>query len=361
VEGFKYIKNYVSGGQGTILVYGIIGNNIDKRGNITYGINGTDFATEMLFLEQTCNDIEVRICSEGGGVLDGYKMASSIYNCKIPVTTVINGLAASTALWCAAAAPVGNRKAMDFSSGMIHESSGASDDVVKNIIDNSINTMLTNRCNLKTEDIKSMMEQETWLDCKDMIKYGFIDKIVSTDKTVTRSNNLAEMATIYNKLINNESEMDNAQIEAMKAENQNLKATNETLKQRVEALEAAENAAKLEAKNKLKTDATALGNKAFEEGRITKEEVESTIENASKDETNFKMVSNFLSKLPTKKTSQKPFNINNVTDVENKEDRANWNYNDWEEKDEAGLKNMYVNNRAEFDELLKTRVVKTKK
>lgn len=119
--------------------------------------------------------------------------------------------------------------------------------------------------------------------------------------------------------------------------------------------------AKLEAKNKLKTDATALVNKAFEEGLITKEEVESTIENASKDETNFKMVSNFLSKLPTKKTSQKPFNINNVTDVENKEDRANWNYNDWEEKDEAGLKNMYVNNRAEFDELLKTRVVKTKK
>lgn len=344
----------VSGGEGTILIYKEIGNSVSKDGRMIYGVNGSEFAAEMLYLQERCKNITVRINSIGGSVLDGYSIASSIYNCSVPVTTVIDGLAASTALWCACAAPVGNRKAMDFSTGMIHASSGASDNEVQNIIDNSINTILTNRCKLKTEDIKSMMEKETWLDCKEMLKHGFIDEIVSTNKKVSASKNLAEMATIYNKLINNESEMTNEQIQAVEAENKALKSEVETLKKEINEFKEAKNKAELEAKNKLKTDATTLVNKAHEEGRITKEEVESTIENASKDETNFKMVSNFLSKLPTKKTSQKPFNIANVTEVQNAEDRTNWTYKDWETKDLKGLQNMYVTNRAEFDELVKT-------
>lgn len=207
----------VSGGEGTILIYKEIGNSVSKDGRMIYGVNGSEFAAEMLYLQERCKNITVRINSIGGSVLDGYSIASSIYNCSVPVTTVIDGLAASTALWCACAAPVGNRKAMDFSTGMIHASSGASDNEVQNIIDNSINTILTNRCKLKTEDIKSMMEKETWLDCKDMLKHGFIDEIVSTNKKVSASKNLAEMATIYNKLINNESEMTNEQIQAVEA------------------------------------------------------------------------------------------------------------------------------------------------
>lgn len=344
----------VSGGEGTILIYKEIGNSVSKDGRMIYGVNGSEFAAEMLYLQERCKNITVRINSIGGSVLDGYSIASSIYNCSVPVTTVIDGLAASTALWCACAAPVGNRKAMDFSTGMIHASSGASDNEVQNIIDNSINTILTNRCKLKTEDIKSMMEKETWLDCKDMLKHGFIDEIVSTNKKVSASKNLAEMATIYNKLINNESEMTNEQIQAVEAENKALKSEVETLKKEINEFKEAKNKAELEAKNKLKTDATTLVNKAHEEGRITKEEVESTIENASKDETNFKMVSNFLSKLPTKKTSQKPFDVKNVKEGKEVESRDNWTYRDWESKDLKGLQNMYQNELEKYNELLKT-------
>lgn len=344
----------VSGGEGTILIYKEIGNSVSKDGRMIYGVNGSEFAAEMLYLQERCKNITVRINSIGGSVLDGYSIASSIYNCSVPVTTVIDGLAASTALWCACAAPVGNRKAMDFSTGMIHASSGASDNDVQNIIDNSINKILTNRCKLKTEDIKSMMEKETWLDCKDMLKHGFIDEIVSTNKKVSASKNLAEMATIYNKLINNESEMTNEQIQAVEAENKALKSEVETLKKEINEFKEAKNKAELEAKNKLKTDATTLVNKAHEEGRITKEEVESTIENASKDETNFKMVSNFLSKLPTKKTSQKPFDVKNVKEGKEVESRDNWTYRDWESKDLKGLQNMYQNELEKYNELLKT-------
>jgi len=344
----------VSGGDGTILIYKEIGNSVSKDGRMIYGVNGSEFAAEMLYLQDRCKNITVRINSIGGSVLDGYSIASSIYNCSIPVTTVIDGLAASTALWCACAAPVGNRKAMDFSTGMIHASSGASDDEVQTIIDNSINTILTNRCKLKTEDIKSMMEKETWLDCKDMLKHGFIDEIVSTNKKVSASKNLAEMATVYNKLINNESEMTNEQIQAVEAENKALKSEVETLKKEINEFKEAKNKAELEAKNKLKTDATTLVNKAFEEGRITKEEVDSTIENASKDEASFKFVSNFISKLPNKKTSQKPFDVKNVKEEKEVESRDNWTYRDWESKDLKGLQNMYQSEREKYNELVKT-------
>lgn len=344
----------VSGGDGTILIYKEIGNSVSKDGRMIYGVNGSEFAAEMLYLQDRCKNITVRINSIGGSVLDGYSIASSIYNCSIPVTTVIDGLAASTALWCACAAPVGNRKAMDFSTGMIHASSGASDNEVQNIIDNSINTILTNRCKLKTEDIKSMMEKETWLDCKDMLKHGFIDEIVSTNKKVSASKNLAEMATIYNKLINNESEMTNEQIQAVEAENKALKGTVETLQKEINEFKEAKNKAELEAKTKLKTDATALVNKAFEEGRITKEEVETTIENASKDEASFKFVSNFISKLPNKKTSTKIFDVKNVKEEKEVESRDKWTYRDWESKDLKGLQNMYQSEPEKYNELLKT-------
>lgn len=39
------------------------------------------------------------------------------------------------------------------------------------------------------------------------------------------------------------------------------------------------------------------------------------------------------------------------------EDKTNWTYNDWENKDVDGLKDMYVNNREQYNELLKTRKV----
>lgn len=126
------------------------------------------------------------------------------------------------------------------------------------------------------------------------------------------------------------------------------------MKKEINEFKEAKNKAELEAKNKLKTDATTLVNKAHEEGRITKEEVESTIENASKDETNFKMVSNFLSKLPTKKTSQKPFDVKNVKEGKEVESRDNWTYRDWESKDLKGLQNMYQNELEKYNELLKT-------
>jgi hypothetical protein len=57
------------------------------------------------------------------------------------------------------------------------------------------------------------------------------------------------------------------------------------------------------------------------------------------------------------KESKKPFDVNNIKS--SGEDRSAWNYKEWETKDNDGLKDMYVNNRVAYDELLKT--LKTKK
>jgi ATP-dependent Clp protease protease subunit len=373
LDNFKYIKNISTEGEGTILIYKQIGNSVDKKGNITYGITGADFGAEMLYLQQVCNAITVRINSLGGSVLDGYSIASSIYNSKVPVTTVIDGLAASTALWCAAAGQVGNRKAMDYGSGMIHGVSGGDDKETSNFVEQTINTILTNRSNKTADEIKSMMEKETWLNAQEMLAQGFIDEVITTNKKVTIKKNysLENMALIYNKLINpsnmsklntllkisnnaDESEQENAVVNLNK-ELDTTKAELADAKKRLADIEA-ENAAKIEAeKVALKTEATEMVNKFEKEGKLSKEEVAATIENASKDRASFNFVSNLLSKLGNGKESKKPFDFSKVENKGGTEDRSTWTYNDWESKDVEGLKNLYTQDREKFNELVKTR------
>ena len=164
------------------MIYKEIGNSVDKNGNTTYGINGADFGSEMLYLQKYCKNITVRINSVGGSVLDGYGIAASIYNSTVPVTTIIDGLAASTALWCAAAGNI--RKTVDFGSGMIHGSTGGEDQNVTMLVDKTISTQLSNRSGKTVEEITAMMQKETWLDASQMKEYGFVDEIISTNKKV---------------------------------------------------------------------------------------------------------------------------------------------------------------------------------
>lgn len=364
---FKYIKN-ISNEEGVILIYKEIGTTVDKYGNISYGINGAEFGAEMLYLQNVCKNITVRINSIGGSVLDGYAIASSILNSKVPVTTIIDGLAASTALWCAAAGAKGQRKCMDYATGMIHGSTGAEDKQLQDLVDTSINTILSNRSNKNVEEIKSMMSTETWLNAGDLLKGGFVDEVVSTGKKIKSSKNLANMANVYNNLINpkmsninkllklaNNAEVEEQEtaIAGLTKEVADKNAELEAVKNELKALKDANEAREKEAKEALRNRATEMVNKFEKEGKLSKDEVASTIENASKDEASFTFVSNLLSKVGNSKESKKPFRVENVAG----DDRSKWTYNDWEKKDLEGLTNMYKTDKEQFNELVKTRKV----
>ena len=82
-------------GKATMLCYKHIG--YDE--SLGYGIDGNNFANEVLWLNQysECKSIEVRINSIGGSVSEGLSICSAILNSEKPVTTIIDGMAYSMA------------------------------------------------------------------------------------------------------------------------------------------------------------------------------------------------------------------------------------------------------------------------
>lgn len=224
--------------------------------------------------------------------------------------------------------------------------------------------MLANRSNKKPEEIKAMMEKETWLDALELKNNGFVDNVISTSKKIDKMLNKdpKSMQEIYNKLINkpmskinqmlglkNEAE-EQLQVEAIEslknslankeAELTELKAELETLKTEKANKEAAE-------KELLKSKATELVNSLIEKGIVKESDKENTILNASKDQASFDFVSNITSKVGDGKEAVKIFNSVNVK----KEETNDWTMQDWEKKDPEGLKKMYKENRTKFDEL----------
>lgn len=176
------------------------------------------------------------------------------------------------------------------------------------------------------------------------------------------------MANVYNNLINpkmsninkllklaNNAEVEEQEtaIAGLTKEVADKNAELEAVKNELKALKDANEAREKEAKEDLRNRATEMVNKFEKEGKLSKDEVASTIENASKDEASFTFVSNLLSKVGNSKESKKPFRVENVAG----DDRSKWTYNDWEKKDLEGLTNMYKTDKEQFNELVKTRKV----
>ena len=357
MDNFKYIKN-VSEGVGTILIYNQIGDSVDSKGNYQYGISGSSFANEMLWLSNNCTSIDVRINSVGGSVFDGYSIISAILNSPIPVNTYVDGLAASIAGVIA----VSGKKChiMDYGTLMMHNPSGGEDKVLE-LIKDTLVTILSNRCKKSKEEISAMMEKETWLNAQEALEGGFADSIVSSGKKlkVNKTESLYNMAIIYNQLIekNMDNNQDNVQaIDELKAALASAEAVNNELKSKIEQFENEKTAREEAEKTALKNKAELLVNNAVKEGKLKSDESAKTLELASKDEANFEFVSNMIAKVGTGKEAVKVFNSANVKN--SNDERTNWTYNDWEKKDSEGLVNMYVNNRAEYELLLTTYKIK---
>jgi ATP-dependent protease ClpP protease subunit len=321
----------------------------------------------MQYLQNNVEKINVRINSIGGSVLDGYSIVSSILNCKVPVNTYIDGLAASIAGVIA----VAGKKChiMDYGTMMVHNPSGGSDMAVQNLVKETLSTILSNRCTKTKEEMSAMMDAETWMDAKTALTHGLADEIISSGKKIKikKNESLENMALIYNKLINkpnmekinsvlklkNEATEENAvsAIEALNTEKAALAAEVETLKNRLAAIDA-ENQAKADAaKTALTNKATELVNKAVADKKIAETEKETTLLNASSSESNFEFVKNMLDKVSGTKTATKVFDIKNVTTHKGVENREDWKFSDWSKKDEKGLLAMKNENPELFEAL----------
>ena len=202
----KSINNILNG-VATILLYDQIGTTYNEDGQPTYGINGSQIAEQIQYLNEVerVEKINIRINSIGGNVYEGYSIVSAMLSSKCPCHTYIDGLAASIA---GVIAMAGKTCSMyDYGTLMLHNPFGkdAADDVLL-YIKGTLVKLISNRSKRTQEEVGFMMDSETWLSATEAYKMGFVDEITSSAKEfkIEESNrkNLYNLVTIYNKLIN---------------------------------------------------------------------------------------------------------------------------------------------------------------
>ena len=161
------------------------------------------------------NEKELRIVidSPGGDVFEGVTIYNVIRdfarnNPSVKITTYIQGMAASmaSAIALAANAVSDSNKviAEDNSIFMIHDAwgyvTGNQNDMREaaeyfSMIDSMLRSIYMRKTGKSEDDIRSMMDAETWLWGKDILEAGFVDEIIDSE------NNADESADMNDSLI----------------------------------------------------------------------------------------------------------------------------------------------------------------
>ena len=143
-----------------------------------YAAIGTNLSTEPA-------NLYLHINSYGGSVFAGLSSVDYIINSKVPVTTIIDGCAASAATLMSV---VGHRRLMHRHSYMlIHQlSSGmwGKYEELKDDMENNENLMKVikdiyiKHTNIPKKELDKILKHDLWWDAKTCLKYGLIDEII---------------------------------------------------------------------------------------------------------------------------------------------------------------------------------------
>jgi ATP-dependent protease ClpP protease subunit/predicted nuclease with TOPRIM domain len=209
MEDFRYFKNE-SDGVWSILLNGAIGQEADGV-QVAYEIKAINEATKRGFI--TATEIQIRINSPGGGVINGMSVVSAILNSEIPVNTFNDGFAYSMAGIIFA---VGKKRAMvDFGGLMIHEArlNGKTADQVKDpkdkelleAMNGQLTTILSNQTGKTKAEIKALLKAETFYTATEAKAEGFSDETITTKRKpeFTKDMTTVEMVAAINKLNSN--------------------------------------------------------------------------------------------------------------------------------------------------------------
>tara|TARA_R110002110_G_scaffold119861_3_gene294593 strand:- start:669 stop:1307 length:639 start_codon:yes stop_codon:yes gene_type:complete len=126
----------------------------------------------------------LHINSFGGSVFAGFSTVDYILNSKVPVTTVIDGCAASAATMMSV---VGTHRIMhkhsfmlihQLSSGMWGKYEDLKDDIKNcDLLMETIKNIYEERTKIPKKELKEMLKHDLWWDAKTCLKYGLIDEI----------------------------------------------------------------------------------------------------------------------------------------------------------------------------------------
>lgn len=173
---YKYIKS-IDSNKATIYLYGDVGDKID----------GEVVASEIVEANaRGVNEIEIRINSGGGSVLQGYSILGAMFNSQATIKTFNDGVAFSMAGIILLAGK--ERYAYDFSKLMLHEPSmwGETIDTIedtkaRNLLiafKSSFVSIIKTKTGKVIKDIEELLHNETVYSAKEAKSEGFIDEII---------------------------------------------------------------------------------------------------------------------------------------------------------------------------------------
>lgn len=344
----KHVKNGIQNGVATILIYDQIGQTFNENTGRFDGISGVEVAREIQMLNDIpeVDQINVRINSSGGSVVEGYSIFSAIKNSTKKTKTYIDGIGASISGIIFQAGD--ERNIVDFGRLMIHDPSIANNrlltpkqqTMLKSFRD-SLMTILSNNSKVDDNEIDNIMTAETWLNPTDAQNKGFADNVINTNRSEI-SNNLSieEIQNIANENIKNIHQTSNKmkdlknhlnlnddatetdvikhvqtmenKVTEIENSNNTLKTENETLKTTISDVENKVTTLSTEKSELVEKIATIHVENAIEKGLFTADNKSELIKQAKND------IDGFLSIVKAMKTT--PKKITNFIDSGNNGD-----------------------------------------
>ncbi|MDD4324395.1 MAG: ATP-dependent Clp endopeptidase proteolytic subunit ClpP [Eubacteriales bacterium] len=145
---------------------------------------------QLLFLEaeDPDKDIQFYINSPGGEVSSGMMIYDTMQYIKPDVQTIAMGMAASMGAFLVGAGAKGKRFALPNAEIMIHQPSGGTQGQASDIsiaaehilkMRKRLNEILAEICDQPLEVIERDTERDHWMDAKEAIEYGIIDKVMT--------------------------------------------------------------------------------------------------------------------------------------------------------------------------------------
>lgn len=145
---------------------------------------------QLLYLDSLNNDdISLYINSPGGSITAGMAIYDTMNFIKSDVSTICIGMAASMAAFLLASGSKNKRYSLPNSEIMIHQPLGgakgqateiqiAAERIIK--LKNKLNRILSEKTNQPLNKISEDTERDKFMDSKEALDYGLIDKIITT-------------------------------------------------------------------------------------------------------------------------------------------------------------------------------------
>lgn len=154
-------------------------------------ILANSIVAQILYLDSlNHDDISLYINSPGGSVTAGMAIYDTMNFVKSDVSTICLGMAASMAAFLLSSGEKGKRYVLPNAEVMIHQPLGgaqgqateikiAAEHILK--LRDKLNQILAKNTNQKIDTIQKDTERDNFMDSKEAVKYGLVDKIIEKE------------------------------------------------------------------------------------------------------------------------------------------------------------------------------------